>query len=93
MVEAIVKPQETLPVQLQQNKTPGTRLLDMLSGWSQFVDAEEEVTDTCLSAEDIATLYQQAGEMVFDLPESDVLTEKQAVRAFVIERVLPILLQ
>jgi hypothetical protein len=75
----------------QGAKTPGCRLLDLLAGWGRFVDGEDEASAT--EAFEIGMLYQSAGEWAFDHIEGGEQAEKEAVRAFLNERVLPILLR
>jgi|GEM_PF-3258811 len=68
-------------------KTPLTRLLDLLAGWSQFVSTEDANSDSA-SAEEIADLYQAAGAI-----EVEGAEEAEQVRQFVQQRILPILLR
>ena len=72
-------------------KSPATRLLDLLAGWTDYVDHDEDhqLVDAALPAEQIAQLYQEAGALACE--EFDLNGEADAVRAFMIERVLPLL--
>lgn len=69
------------------SKESHTRLLDMLHGWSVFIqkEAETESFDPPAVADAVCELYQDAGAM--DDTSSD------AVRAFVQSRVVPLLLR
>lgn len=73
-------------------KTAGTRLLDLLAGWSNYVSSDEEegLTDTALKAEDLAALYQEAASLI--MPIDDAEDEQAIVQRFVQERLLPLLL-
>lgn len=73
------------------NKEPITRLLDLTYGWCAFVDQEEHVKDDLLSSDEIGALYQAAGNLP-DEDEVGVEASDAAVRAFVEEKVLPLLL-
>ena len=83
------KPQEV------GGKTPTTRLLDLLAGWCDFVSADEEnnVPDSGLSAEEIGDLYQLAGGFIEEWEGLSPDGQEKAVRAFVEERILPLLLR
>jgi len=69
-------------------KAPETRLLDILAGWSAYLD-EDEANGLCdsVTAEEVAALYQEAGNFAFDDPTPG------EVRAFFIERVLTLLMR
>lgn len=69
-------------------KAPETRLLDILVGWSAYLD-EDEANGLCdtVTADEVAALYQEAGSFAFDDPTPE------EVRAFFIERVLPLLMR
>lgn len=77
----------------QQSQTAGTRLLDLLAGWSEFLANEEEsgVTDPALTAEQIAELYQAAGAQSLQWDSLSEAEEEQAVREFIEARVVPLL--
>ena len=81
------------PQTTKSPKTPGTRLLDLLAGWTNYVSSDEEhdCTDTMMQAEDIGALYQEAANLV--MPLDDVTAEEIAVRQFLQERILPLLLR
>ncbi len=65
-----------------------TRLLDLLAGWSEKSE-RDEFPDSKATLEQIAGLYQEAGQFAFDAMTAE---EKQArIRAFLLERVLPTL--
>ncbi len=80
-------------------KTPWNRLLDLTYGWYQFVEAEESreeepLTDDRLPSEELFDLYQASGVLAFQDPENGSLppgTEAE-VRAFLNEKILPLLL-
>jgi hypothetical protein len=80
-----------------RENSPATRLLDMLVGWANFVDESQSEPDSgvddCVSSEEIAALYQQAGAEWLTVDESDIAGENAMVRRFVEERVLPLLLR
>ena len=73
--------------------TPGTRLLDLLAGWTNYVssDEEQDCTDTMMQAEEIGALYQEAANLV--MPLEDAASEEIAVSQFLQERVLSLLLR
>ena len=78
-------------------KTPGTRLLDLLAGWGDFVDQDEvgddeqkAMIDPGLDAYEIGCMYQEAASEVMEL---DGDAESEAVRRWVLERILPALLR
>lgn len=73
------------------NKTPVTRLLDLTCGWSNFVSEEHNKYPDTVRGDAIADLYQAAGALAEDYP--DLESEQNAVRAFMTERVFPVLLQ
>ncbi len=68
-------------------KSSHVRLLDMLHGWSVFIqkEAETESFDPPAITDAVCELYQDAGAM------DD--TSDDAVRAFVQSRVMPLLLR
>lgn len=72
---------------MMETKVGYTHLLDMLHGWSVFIqmEAETETFDPPAIADAVCELYQDAGAM------ND--TGDDAVRAFVQSRVLPLLLR
>lgn len=86
-------------------KTPFTRLLDLTAGWSQFVDREQEGltagegpeeeswSDPDVSVEDLCDLYQAAGNLIGINESLSPEEEAQRVRAFVAQRILPLLLR
>jgi len=78
-----------------RGKTPSVRLLDLLAGWSAFVSDEEEngAVDPALSAEEIGALYQSAGELGETGRGISRNEEEEAVRTFVEQRLLPLLLR
>lgn len=74
-------------------KSPSTRLLDLLAGWSAYVASDEDngIKDRAVSASDLADLYQAAGAASVgwdDLSEQD---QECAVRAFVGDHIVPLL--
>jgi len=71
-------------------KTPGTRLLDLLAGLGRFVDGDNAALDAGLDAFEIGCMYQEAAAEVFEL-QGDAAAE--AVRRWVLERILPALLR
>jgi hypothetical protein len=77
------------------SKTASTRLLDLLAGWAAFVGSDEEngVWDAALSAEEIGELYQAAGAESLAWDGVSAEEHEEAVRAFVNERLLPLLLR
>ncbi len=81
-------------------KTPWTRVLDLTFGWYGFVEAEESrkeepLTDDRLLAQELFDLYQSAGVRAFEDPEGeDISPHAEAeIRAFVNEKILPLLLR
>ena len=71
-------------------KTPHARLLDMLAGWSEYVEADvyrdaEGVNDR------IADLYQEAGALGLEPLNPVDANSDEVIRAFIIDRVLPVL--
>ena len=76
-------------------KRPSTRLLDLLAGWSNYVSIDEEnnMPDATLRADDIAGLYQFAGNLIESWDELQPDDEDSMVTSFVEERVLPLLLR
>ncbi len=77
------------------SKTPATRLLDLLAGWSAYVSQDEDngTADAVLSAEQVGDLYQAAGQLseTWDGLSGD--DQDRAVHAFVEQHVLPLLLR
>jgi hypothetical protein len=78
-------------------KTPGTRLLDLLAGWGNFVDRDEQddpeqpaVLDSGLDAYEIAMMYQEAAAEIMSLEGE---AEVEAVQRWVTDRLLPALLR
>jgi len=78
-------------------KAPGTRLLDLLAGWERFVGSDEEgddetapLFDSALDSDEIAGMYQAAAAEVLDLNGRD---EAEAVRRWVLEKILPAILR
>lgn len=65
------------------NKDPGERLMDMVAGWSVFIDKEYTDEKECNRVGD---LYQQAGILGFRDPD------EEDIRTFLIEQVLPVLM-
>lgn len=88
-----VKPTAKKPI--MEAKTPSTRLLDLLAGWSAYVllDEEHQVRDSTLSGEEISDLYQLAGELSEEWDELSPEAQEPFIRAFVEERILPLLLR
>jgi len=81
--------------EVRQSGSPLTRLLDLLAGWSAYVseDEESDLPDPALSAGDIGALYQVAGagsEIWQELSDED---QEKAVKAFVNERIVPLLIR
>lgn len=76
-----------------KNKTATTRLLDLLAGWSAYVSADEDnnLRDPVVSAEDIGALYQLAGELSEQWEVLSGQDQEKAIRAFLEERLLPVL--
>jgi hypothetical protein len=75
-------------------KSPSTRLLDLLAGWSAFVSADEEneLHDSHLPSDAIAELYQLAGTQCEAWEKLTPEGEEAAVREFLAQRVVPLLL-
>jgi len=75
---------------------PATRLLDMIAGWSQFVqrDLTDVEQDAGGEVRRVCDLYGRTGEFAF----SDALARasggetEAALRGFLVEHVLPVLL-
>lgn len=67
-------------------KTPKGRLLDMLAGWERYAlkDEDEGIADAPGVTDRIGDLYQEAGHLADGNSE-------EAVRTFLLERVLPLL--
>ena len=81
-------------------KTPWTRVLDLTCGWYEFVERgesreEEPLTDDRLLAQELFVLYQTAGAEALEEPEDrEPSPETEAkVRAFVNDKILPLLLR
>ena len=81
-------------------KTPWTRVLDLTYGWYAFVESEESreeepLTDDRLLAQELFDLYQAAGVQAFEEPEAEDLSPRldAEIRAFVNEKILPLLLR
>lgn len=72
-------------------KTPVTRLLDLLVGWTNYVSDENGEFPDSLTADHIAALYSEAGGIA-DRDYPDLQSEQDAVCRFVTERVLAALL-
>ena len=72
-------------------KRASTRLLDLLAGWSAFLSEDESngVSDSKLSAEDVANLYQLAGARIDEWDTLEAGQESKAVRAFIEDKILP----
>ena len=73
-------------------KTPSTRLLDLIQGWGNYVDAENGAYPDTLTPDALADLYQDAG-IVFGQDYPDTESEQAAVCKFVVQRILPALYQ
>jgi len=72
-----------------RGESPTSHLLDMLVGWSAFVD-ETQDGGKIVTSDEIGALYQEAGGIVMVNDED----EKEArVREFVESRVIPLLLR
>lgn len=86
--------QIAVPYTALSMKTPAARLLDLLAGWSAFVQDEEarspEICDRQLDAQELCDLYQEAGDAVMDVSLED---ERRVVEQFLCERILPLLLR
>lgn len=81
-------------------KTPWTRVLDLTFGWYGFVEAEESreeepLTDDRLLAQELFDLYQATGLKAFEETEDGSLSPgtDAEIKAFVNERILPLLLR
>ena len=72
-------------------KKPIARLLDMLTGWAQYVEEEADAfPDTFVKREEIGALYQEAGAIaLIDDPDA----QDRAVKEFVEQHVIPMLLR
>lgn len=68
-------------------KTPGTRLLDLLHGWKNYVASEQGAYPDTLSGEELADMYQEAGAIAAQ-GYPDLESEQAAVCKFVVERLL-----
>lgn len=92
MKEATIEPMER-----EQDKTPSTRLLDLVAGWGRYVSTDEDngLCDPALSGEELAALYQEVGGVTADWDDAglSIEAERERVRAFVEERLLPLLLR
>ena len=75
-----------------KSKTPSVRVLDLLAGWIEYVDRQNGEYPDTLSYDDVADLYQTAGEVACrDFPDSE--TERDAVCRFLTEKVIPLVLK
>jgi hypothetical protein len=84
----------------RQACSPMTRLLDMLAGWSAYVDDSEKAAESAesrilrtVTSDEISALYQEAGGEWLKFDESDSAAEDATVRQFIEERILPLLLR
>ncbi len=81
----------------RREKTPAARLLDMLAGWSNLVEGQEQydghAIDLSVSVDDLCQIYQDAGGALLEVRDEDSEGEKEFVRRFVEERVLPTLMK
>lgn len=70
-------------------------MLDLLAGWASFVDNDEQnqILDAVVSAEEIGALYQSAGRECEAWEGMSAEEQESAVRAFVEERIMPLLLR
>ena len=71
--------------------------MDLLAGWGRFVESDEvgdeeqaPLIDSRLDGYEIAGMYQEAGAEVFELEGE---AEAEAVRRWVLEKILPALLR
>jgi hypothetical protein len=80
---------------LNEEKTAGVRLLDLLAGWSAFVSEDEQnnLRDPVLSAEEIAELYQEAGERTTEWSALPLEEQEREVRAFIDRRITPLIVR
>lgn len=81
-------------------KTPWTRVLDLTCGWYEFVESgesreEDPLADDRLPAQELFDLYQAAGVQALEEPEEGDFSPsgEAAIRAFVNEKILPLLLR
>lgn len=76
-------------------KTPRSRLLYMMAGWSRYVETDEAdgFTDAPGMNDVIHELYQDAGALDLDRDNPMGQEAEETIRAFVMGRVLPTLFQ
>ena len=71
-------------------KTPHTRLLDLLAGWSEYARRDETADDPAV-VERICDLYQEAGNLSVGTDDpADPVTET-TIQHFLLARVAPLL--
>ena len=75
-------------------KTPSTRLLDMLAGWSRYAqhDTENGIKDVPYMERLIEDLYQKAAETDFGRDSSGDDVTRRDLEEFLVREVLPALL-
>ena len=76
-------------------KTSHNRLLDMIAGWASFAERDEErgYPDAPGVNDSIHELYQEAGALGLDKNNPVDEETEESIRAFVVERVLPVLMR
>jgi len=71
-------------------KTPHTRLLDLLAGWSNYAQGDETADDPAV-VERICDLYQEAGNLSVGADSPADPTTETVIRTFLLTRVAPLL--
>ena len=91
-MEAVLERDLASPADLSQTavKYPFTRLLDLLAGWERYAD-QDDMPDTPSIVENIADLYQEAGNL--EVRRQNDAQVEATLRAFLKDRVLPVLMQ
>ncbi len=75
-------------------KTPSTRLLDLLAGWSHYAQRDEDrgISDAPNVVDAICDLYQEGGNLVLT-EAADKVEKARVLQKFLTERILPVLLR
>ena len=83
---------------MSDNNIPHRKLLDMLAGWSHFIDGDVDINDgsegiTEQEQDAVAQLYQDAGNITADDAEyKEEEPSRERVEKFLLEKVLPFIL-